>query len=543
MLIRHHLAGWTAAALAVAFGLAATKAHAGTVQRFVLAAGANNGGPDRAQLRYAISDARQFVAVMESMGGVESERRFLLEEPTVGQFIDAIRQVKETALANRRVGDRTELILYYSGHADESGLLLAGDRVSYQSLRDQLDAVKADVHISVLDACASGAITRIKGGSRQKAFLVDESSQMRGHAFLTSSSEDETAQESDIIGGSYFTHHLVSGLRGAADVTGDGKVTLGEAYQHAFHETLAQTTDSRGGAQHPSYDINLAGTGDVVMTDLRETSAGLILGEDFDGRFYIRNAQKQLVVELKKPYGRIVTIGLEPGRYDIHYEQIGDLGLAEIDLHQDERFAIAYKDFEAVDRKAVAALRGKIRRARTPAKIPLERRHRVQVHFGYIGSGPTTPATIGSVRTENISGGVLYGWWAKERVMVSIRVNGIVSDVSTDVSSVASILLGTRYFFPEASLKSSLRPYIAAATGPYIASVVGGIGSVSTEAAPGGWVGLGLDVPVSRWFMVGVEGGYNVMKDFSRAISGKRNYSGFNVMLGFSWTFGKGVET
>ena len=54
MLIRHHLAGWTAAALAVAFGLAATKAHAGTVQRFVLAAGANNGGPDRAQLRYAI---------------------------------------------------------------------------------------------------------------------------------------------------------------------------------------------------------------------------------------------------------------------------------------------------------------------------------------------------------------------------------------------------------------------------------------------------------------------------------------------------------
>ena len=56
-------------------------------------------------------------------------------------------------------------------------------------------------------------------------------------------------------------------------------------------------------------------------------------------------------------------------------------------------------------------------------------------------------------------------------------------------------------------------------------------------------MGLGLDVPVSRWFMVGVEGGYNVMKDFSRAISGKRNYSGFNVMLGFSWTFGKGVET
>lgn len=409
MRIRHYNAGWGVTVLAFAALGLSTVGHAGTVQRFVLAAGANDGGPGRAQLRYAISDARHFVTVMENMGGVESERRFLLEEPTVGQFIDAIRRVKETALTSRKDGDRIELILYYSGHADESGLLLGGDRVSYQSLRDQLDAVRADVHIAVLDACASGAITRIKGGSRQKAFLVDESSQMRGHAFLTSSSEDETAQESDIIGGSYFTHHLVSGLRGAADMTGDGKVTLGEAYQHAFHETLAQTTDSRGGAQHPSYDINMAGTGDVVMTDLRETSAGLVLGEDFDGRFYIRDAQKHLVVELKKPYGREVTIGLEPGRYDIHYEQIEALGLAHIDLHQDERFAIDYGDFKTVDRKAVSALRGRIRRSPTPAGISLERRHRLQVHFGYVESGPVGRPAVGTVRTENLMGGALYG--------------------------------------------------------------------------------------------------------------------------------------
>ena len=40
--------------------------------------------------------------------------------------------------------------------------------------------------IAVLDACASGAITRFKGGSRQQPFLVDASSNMKGHAFLTS---------------------------------------------------------------------------------------------------------------------------------------------------------------------------------------------------------------------------------------------------------------------------------------------------------------------------------------------------------------------
>ena len=78
------------------------------------------------------------------------------------------------------------------------------------------------------------------------------SSDTRGYAFLTltSSSAEETAQESDRLKGSFFTHYLVSGMRGAADVSRDGKVTLNEAYQFAFHETLAQTVDTRSGAQH-----------------------------------------------------------------------------------------------------------------------------------------------------------------------------------------------------------------------------------------------------------------------------------------------------
>ena len=136
---------------------------------------------------------------------------------------------------------------------------------------------------------------------------------MRGHAFLTSSAETESAQESDRIRASYFTHYLISGFRGAADLSGDGRVTLNEAYQFAFSETLGRTVDTSGGAQHPSYDINLSGTGDVVMTDVRQTTATLVLGEDLDGRFFVRNDAQELVVELYKPFGRKIELGLEPG--------------------------------------------------------------------------------------------------------------------------------------------------------------------------------------------------------------------------------------
>ena len=127
---------------------------------------------------------------------------------------------------------------------------------------------------------ASGAITRLKGGRLSPAFLSDESVQVQGYAFLTSSSEDEAAQEAEHLKGSFFTHALLTGLRGAADVSGDGRVTLGEAYQFAFAETLTQTAATEAGAQHTAYDIKMAGTGDVVLTDVRQTSASLVFGPD-----------------------------------------------------------------------------------------------------------------------------------------------------------------------------------------------------------------------------------------------------------------------
>src|SRR5207247_6496938 len=81
------------------------------------------------------------------------------------------------------------------------------------------------------------------------------------------------------------------------------------------------TVDTKGGAQHPSYDINMSGTGDVVMTDVRQTTATLVLGEELEGRFFIRTTAQELVVELYKPRGRKVELAIEPGVYDVRVER------------------------------------------------------------------------------------------------------------------------------------------------------------------------------------------------------------------------------
>ena len=174
------------------------------VRRLILAAGANNGGVDRELLRYAVSDAEQFVEVLQEMGGLDPADVLLLRDPDLTAFKQGLADLGRRVQVASRRGDRLEVLLYYSGHADEEGLLLAGDHLGYQQLLDSLKTANAAVRIAVLDACNSGSITRIKGGKPKPPFLVDESFDMRGYAFLTSSSADEAAQESDLIEASFL---------------------------------------------------------------------------------------------------------------------------------------------------------------------------------------------------------------------------------------------------------------------------------------------------------------------------------------------------
>jgi hypothetical protein len=156
-----------ASASIVALALPAPGLAQAEVQRFVLAAGANSGGSDRPLLRYAVSDAERFSQVLTELGGVDPANVLLLKEPKVRDLIQGLDQLNRRAAVTGRPagGGRTEVLVYCSGHADEKGLLLGDDRYSYQSLRDRLQEIPADVRIAVLDACASGAFTRLKGAS------------------------------------------------------------------------------------------------------------------------------------------------------------------------------------------------------------------------------------------------------------------------------------------------------------------------------------------------------------------------------------------
>ncbi|MGB1013656.1 MAG: caspase family protein, partial [Nannocystaceae bacterium] len=187
-------------ALALTFALAPRPAFADeTVDRLALVVGANDGGSDRVRLRYANTDAGAFQAVLREVGGLSTGE--YLEQPSVGEVVQALARLAQASQRARSAGHRTEIVFYFSGHADDQGLLLGDGRISYAILRKALQNLPADVRIGIIDSCASGQITRQKGGTRRSGFMTGIPTTVRGMALLTSSSPSEPAQESDSIGG------------------------------------------------------------------------------------------------------------------------------------------------------------------------------------------------------------------------------------------------------------------------------------------------------------------------------------------------------
>ncbi|MBN1838325.1 MAG: caspase family protein [Spirochaetales bacterium] len=334
--------GIVAVLLVIGFGAFANQA---ALRRFAIFVGSNSGGSDRVTLRYAEDDALGMASVLQELGGVVPGDSLLLLGPNSGELGAGFRAMGERIREAQGSARRTEFLLYYSGHSDEQGILLGEERFSYRELKSSIDDVGADVNIAILDSCSSGAFTRLKGGTRQPPFLLDESSEMKGHAFLTSSSADEAAQESDRIEGSFFTHYLIAGMRGAADSTRDGQISLNEAYAYAFSETLARTESTAGGPQHPSYNIQLTGTGDLTVTDLRVASSGLWIQEDVGGRLFVRDQQGRLVVELRKDPSVPVLLALPAGEYLLRMERDGGMYESFVRLRVGRKEAIDSQDF------------------------------------------------------------------------------------------------------------------------------------------------------------------------------------------------------
>ena len=206
-----------------------------------------------AQLTAPGKDAKDFGQVLDSPEFCAFDDVLVLVNETsykVGEAIDHF-------LSNRKPDDL--VLLYFSGHGirDEYGSLylavkntnrarLRSTAIKSDFIREAMDQSRSRRQVLILDCCNSGAFaqgTKAATGVSIGTASVFEAGY--GRIILTASDSTQYAWEGDKVIGetdnSLFTHFLVEGLEGRADLNGDGQITVDELYEYAYEKVKIAT--------------------------------------------------------------------------------------------------------------------------------------------------------------------------------------------------------------------------------------------------------------------------------------------------------------
>jgi hypothetical protein len=320
--------------------------HGAWAARFALLIGNAHGGSEVAVLKFVDNDLKAIGTTLSGYCGFEKKHIITV----AGKGPDEVTRALDRLAAMLPSGEDNLLLLYYTGHADREHLKMGGARLPLAEMKKKFSEFPASIRIGIFDACQSGSFTRLKGGELAEPFLFKDAEKIKGEVILSSSSPTENAQESDMLGNSIFTFHFVNALRGSGDISGDGKVTLSEAYQYSYNHTVSSTARTWGGVQHPSYRFRIQGEGDVVLADLTTGAGGVLLEGSVAGSVTMSDSLNNIVADLNKEKGSRMIIALNPGTYQIMVGNgQGEKWRSKVTVSGKKMVPVAMRQFEKFD--------------------------------------------------------------------------------------------------------------------------------------------------------------------------------------------------
>ena len=326
-----------------------TKTH-----RFAVIVGNNLGDSTTTPLRHAQRDATRIGEILQEIAEFPAGNIEMRLGRNAAEIREALAHTTARIQAVRAESDDQVIFLfYYSGHGEPGHFATGDSEFPVVELKEYLRTSPADMRIGIIDACHSGSIVRAKGGNRASIPLaLDDQLTSEGYAILTSSAPGESSHESDEIRGSFFTHALVSGLRGDADYSGDDRVTLSELYRYTYFTTLERSQLTGLGAQHPHFES--AQHGELVLTRLEDAAALLTFPAASEGQFVVfHGASDSVVAEVHKEAGEPRTIAVRPGQLQV-YRQGKDTRRVDIRVHPQREVILDTESMNVVEHVAYA---------------------------------------------------------------------------------------------------------------------------------------------------------------------------------------------
>ncbi len=213
-------------------------------------------------LRFTDDDAYRFYAFLKSPEGgalTEKQVKILIDEDATRNNI--LMTLKETLLK----ADKNDVIVfYYSGHGlDGSFIPVDYDGFNNRLLHDEIKSIfeqsQAKHKIIFADACYSGSLLAMKAPFHQmiKKYYESFEHTKGGLAFFTSSQGAEISLEDGGLRQGIFTHFLIRGLNGEADVDRNKIVTINELYTFVKKHVRSYTAKVQTPVITGKYDGNM----------------------------------------------------------------------------------------------------------------------------------------------------------------------------------------------------------------------------------------------------------------------------------------------
>ena len=292
---------------------------------------------DRPDLQYADDDGARYYQLFRGVAPADHVRLLTRFDPATAsvhpelvpaarpprraELLATLAEARGAILEARRAGKHTEFYFVFAGHGDvENGigyLDLEDARIDPAFLEHEVvDRVPADTLHVVLDSCNSFFVVNPrKPGGRRWATPRDLALGFAARhpnvgLFLSTNSEAEVYEWSELESG-IFSHEVRSGLSGAADADGDGRVSYAE---------LAGFVD-RANAKLPSANLRPhvfqrgpnGDAGAALFSPASATGRRLTIGAG-ERRLWIRGAGNERLVDLHKEQAPMTIV--VPGEAD-----------------------------------------------------------------------------------------------------------------------------------------------------------------------------------------------------------------------------------
>jgi hypothetical protein len=213
-------------------------------------------------LKYSDDDAYKMYAFFKSPegGALKDEQiRILIDEEA--NRINILKTLNQVFM---KADENDVVMMYFSGHGLEGTFIPIdydgfSNLLKHDEVKDIINRSKAKHKVCFTDACHSGSLLATKSPYSNSSlhFYEEFDKSSGGIAFLMSSKSKEFSLEDGGLRQGVFSHFLIKGLKGAADVDGNKTITIKELFNYVYKHVREYTARAQSPMIAGEYDENM----------------------------------------------------------------------------------------------------------------------------------------------------------------------------------------------------------------------------------------------------------------------------------------------